>query len=150
MDRTISSIVPILMLAGVIIILLSMLRKSSGVWLWTQIYIKSNGTKASATIIDTMNEISSYRVNKVRQYVYTVVLEVNDPTTGTKYKVLGKYMDSFYSVLGIKEQEVPILIHPRNKDIVIIDFRAIARNNKLELKQKQDKDKNRLEQLLKS
>jgi hypothetical protein len=148
MENLLSRLVLILFFGLIIFIVLLMLRKSGGVWLWTQLYLKIKGIRSSAVIIDTMNKSTNYSVDKLHQYIYTVVMDVKDPVTGKNYKVMGKYMDGLFSFLIDKGQNIPALIHPRNKDLVIIDFRSLANKMKHDLKQKEDFDKNRLKQLM--
>jgi hypothetical protein len=150
MENLLSRLVLIVFFGSIIFIVLIILRKSGGVWIWTQIYLKKKGIKSSAVIIDSMNKSKGYSLNRVRQYLYTVVMDVKDPVTGSSYKVMGKYMDSLFSFLSKKGQNVPVLIHPLHKDLVIVDFRAIDKIKKQDFKQNNNLDKNRLEHLMKN
>jgi hypothetical protein len=57
-------------------------------------------------------------------------------------------MDSFYSVLSNKNAEIPVIIHPNNKEIVMIDFKAISRNKKEMIERNNESDEDRLNRLM--
>jgi hypothetical protein len=123
-------------------------HKKYGVWFWTQLFILFKGQKSTAVIIDLTEKATSISINKVSQYMFTVVMDVVDPNLGGNYRVKRKYMDSFYSVLRNKNTEIPVIIHPNNKEIVMIDFKAISKNKKEMMERNNESDEDRLNKLM--
>jgi hypothetical protein len=136
---------------GIVVFVFALIgRKKNGVWLWTQIYMLIYGKKSTAVIVDLMEKVTSITINKSPQYMFTIVMDVVDPSTGSKYRVKGKYMDSWYSILKNKNAEIPVIIHPKNDETVMIDYKTIRRNQKEATKQRNQSDENRLNSLMKN
>jgi hypothetical protein len=62
-------------------------HKKYGVWFWTQLYILFKGQKSTAIIIDLAEKGTNISINKVPQYVFTLVMDVVDPNLGSTYRV---------------------------------------------------------------
>jgi hypothetical protein len=106
-------------------------RLSSSVWLWTYIYIRTKGKKSTAIIVDSMSKITNITINKSAQYLFTTVLDVVDPDTFSKYRIKRKYIDNWYSALKDKNVELPVIIHPTDSEVVILDKKEMRRKRKL-------------------
>ncbi len=132
----------------VAIVFLSIGRKKNGVWFWTQFYILYKGKKSTAVIIDLSEKATSISINKSLLYMFTVVMDVVDPDTFNKYRIKKKYMDYWYSILKNKNAEIPVIIHPTDNEIVIMDYKAIRKNEKEALKRNNESDENRLNRLM--
>jgi hypothetical protein len=132
----------------VLIVFISIGHKTYGVWFWTQFYMLSKGVKSTAVIVDSMDKATSLSINKSLQYMFTVVMDVTDPKSGAKYRIKRKYMDSWYSILKNKNAEIPVIVHPTDNEIVIIDFKTIRKNKKEALKRNDESDENRLDRLM--
>jgi hypothetical protein len=132
----------------VLIVFISIGYKKSGVLFWTQYYMLFKGVKSTAIIIDSADKATSLSINKSLQYMFTVVMDVIDPNTGTKYMLKRKYMDSWYSILKNKNAEIPVIVHPTDNETVMIDFKTIRKNKKEAMKRIDESDENRLNQLM--
>ncbi|MFN8258440.1 MAG: hypothetical protein U0W24_22320 [Bacteroidales bacterium] len=125
-------------------------RLSSSVWFWTYFYIRIKGKKSTAIIVDSMSKITNITINKSAQYLFTVVLDVVDPDTFSKYRIKRKYLDNWYSALKDKNVELPVIIHPANSELVIPDKKEMRKKRKLQLKQIEESEENRLNKLMNS
>ena len=137
--------------AGIVILIFSAIGyKKNGVWFWTKMHIMSKGNRSTAIILDTIDKPTNLSINGSLQYIFTVVLEVHDPISGTDFKVKRKYMDSWYSVLKDKNAEVPVVIHPTESEIVLVDFKTLRKNRREKMKQREESDEERLDRLMNS
>jgi hypothetical protein len=123
-------------------------RKEQGMWFWTKIYLARKGLKSTALIVDSSRKNTNFMEGRTVMYIYSVVLDVKDPALGDNYRVLRKYMGSGFSFLGDLNTEFPVIIHPKNKELVFVDYAEIKKQKKAEQKDKEEADEIRMAKLM--